>query len=250
MAKTTTGVALITGASRGLGAATALCLARDGYAVCVNYNRNAKQAQSIVESITNDGGKAIAIQADVSDAKQIEKLFASVDNKLGTLSALINNAAFAGTRSKVSDLTVETIKQTIDTNITGLILCAQEAVKRMAKSYGGKGGSIINVSSQAGQFGGNQITPYAASKAAVNLFTVGLSKEVGPEGIRVNAVSPGVIDTGQSDMLDPKLKNALRDSIPLKKIGSPDDVARVIQWLLSEHSSYLTGVIIPVAGGR
>jgi NAD(P)-dependent dehydrogenase (short-subunit alcohol dehydrogenase family) len=138
----------------------------------------------------------------------------------------------------------------IDTNITGLILCAKEAVKRMAKSRGGNGGSIVNVSSQAGHFGGNQISPYAASKAAVNTFTVGLSREVGLEGIRVNAVSPGVIDTGQADMLDPKVKNALKDSIPLGKIGDPDDVAKVVHWLLSQGASYLTGVVVPVAGGR
>ncbi|HIC44631.1 MAG TPA: SDR family NAD(P)-dependent oxidoreductase, partial [Sulfurimonas sp.] len=151
----TTGVALVTGAGRGLGAATALWLARNGYAVCVNYNRNANQAQRIVESIKSDGGKAVAIQADISDAKQIEKLFISVDNELGPLTALINNAGFTGTRCKVLDLDVETIQRTIGTNITGLILCAREAIKRMAKSCGGKGGSIINVSSQAGQFGGN-----------------------------------------------------------------------------------------------
>ena len=173
-----------------------------------------------------------------------------MDNELGPLTALINNAGFTGTRCKVLDLSVETIQETIDTNITGLILCAKAAIKRMAKSCGGKGGSIINVSSQAGQFGGNQIAPYAASKAAVNIFTVGLAREVGPEGIRVNAVSPGVIDTGQADMLDPKVKNALRDSIPLRKIGDPDDVAMVIHWLISQQSSYVTGVIIPVAGGR
>jgi NAD(P)-dependent dehydrogenase (short-subunit alcohol dehydrogenase family) len=243
-------VALVTGASRGLGAATALWLAKHGYAVCVNYNRNADQAQAVVDTIKGDGGKAIAVQADISDAKQIEKLFNSVDNELGPLTALINNAGFTGARCKVLDLDVETIQQTIDINITGLILCAREAIKRMAESCGGKGGSIINVSSQAGQFGGNQIAPYAASKAAVNIFTVGLSREVGPEGIRVNAVSPGVIDTGQADMLDPKVKNALKNSIPLGKVGDPDDVAMVIHWLLSKQSSYVNGVVIPVAGGR
>ena len=243
-------VALVTGASRGLGAATALFLARKGYAVCVNYNHNADLAQAIVETIKSEGGRATAIQADVGDINQIEKLFTSVDNELGPLTALINNAGLTGKRQKVMDLDVESIQQTINVNVTGLILCAREAVKRMAKSYGGKGGSIINVSSQAGQFGGNQIAPYAASKAAVNIFTVGLAREVGPEGIRVNAISPGVIDTGQADMLDPKVKDALKNSIPLQKIGDPDDVAMVVHWLLSEQSSYLTGVIIPVAGGR
>ena len=243
-------VALITGASRGLGAATASILAQNGYAVCVNYNSNEDQAKTVVESINNKGGKAIAVQADVSDPEQIKILFKSVDKKLGPLTALINNAAFTGTRCKILDLDVKTIQQIIDTNITGLVLCSQEAVKRMAKSCGGKGGSIINISSQAGQFGGNQISPYAASKAAVNTFTLGLSKEVGPEGIRVNAVSPGVIDTGHANMLDPKVKDALRDSIPLREIGTPDDVAMTVRWLLSEDSSYLTGVVIPVAGGR
>jgi NAD(P)-dependent dehydrogenase (short-subunit alcohol dehydrogenase family) len=246
----TSGVALVTGASRGLGAATALLLARNGYAICVNYNHNAEQAETIAKSIRDEGGKAIATQADISDVKQIEKLFISVDNELGPLTALVNNAGFTGTRCRVLDLKVETIQQTIDTNITGLILCAREAIKRMAKSCGGKGGSIINVSSQAGQFGGNQITPYAASKAAVNIFTVGLAREVGNEGIRVNAVSPGVIDTGQADMLDPKVKKALKDSIPLGKVGDPDDVAMVIHWLLSKQSSYVNGVIVPIAGGR
>ena len=246
----TTKVALVTGASRGLGAATALLLAKNGFAVCVNYNKNADQAEAIVASIKAEGGKAIAVQADISNAKQIEKLFSSVDNELGSLTALINNAAFTGTRCKTLDLDVETIQRTIDINLTGLIFCAREAIQRMAKSRGGNGGSIINVSSQAGQFGGNQIAPYAASKAAVNLFTIGLSREVGPEGIRVNAVSPGVIDTGQADMLDPKVKSALKESIPLRKIGDPNDVASVIDWLLSEQSSYLTGVIVPVAGGR
>ena len=248
--KESAGVALVTGASRGLGAATALLLSRNGYAVCINYNRNKEQALTIVETIKGEGGKAIAVQADVGDYKQIEKLFTSVDNELGQLTALINNAGFTGTRCRVSDLSVETIRQTIDTNITGLILCSKEAIKRMSKSSGGQGGSIINLSSQAGQFGGNQITPYAASKAAVNLFTIGLSKEVGSEGIRVNAVSPGVIDTGQADMLDPKVKEVLQKSIPLGKIGDPMDVAVVILWLLSEQSSYITGVVLPVAGGR
>ena len=243
-------IALVTGASRGLGAATALSLSRNGYAVCVNYNHNIEKALAIVETIQGEGGEAVAIQADVSDPNQIEKLFNSVDNKLGQLTSLINNAGFTGARCRVSDLDVETIQQTIDTNITGLILCAKEAIKRMSKSNGGQGGSIINLSSQAGQFGGNQIAPYAASKAAVNIFTVGLAREVGSEGIRVNAVSPGVIDTGQADMLDPELKNALIKSIPLKEIGDPVDVARVILWLLSQQSSYITGVIVPVAGGR
>ena len=246
----TNGVALVTGASRGLGAATALCLARNGYAVCVNYNHNGDKAKAIVETINGEGGKAFAAQADVSDENQIEKLFATVDNELGRITALINNAGMTGKRCKVLDLDVEYIRSMIDTNITGLILCAREAVMRMAKSRGGKGGSIINVSSQAGHFGGNQISPYAASKAAVNTFTVGLSREVGLEGIRVNAVSPGVIDTGQADMLDPKVKSALKDSIPLGKIGHPDDVAKVVHWLLSQEASYLTGVVVPVAGGR
>jgi NAD(P)-dependent dehydrogenase (short-subunit alcohol dehydrogenase family) len=246
----TTEVALVTGASRGLGAATALWLAKNGYAVCLNYNHSADKAHNIVDTIRNQGGKAIAIQADVSDAKQIEKLFASVDNELGPLTALINNAGMTGKRCTVLDLDVEYIRNMIDINLTGLILCAREAVKRMAKSRGGKGGTIINVSSQAGQFGGNRISPYAASKAAVNTFTVGLSREVGLEGIRVNAVSPGIIDTGQADMLDPKVKNDLKKSIPLGKIGHPDDVAMVIHWLLSQQASYLTGVIVPVAGGR
>ena len=246
----TTGVVLVTGASRGLGAATALVLAKRGYAVCVNYNHNHEQAQAVVNTIKGAGGRAIAIQADVSDANQVEKLFASVDSELGPLTALINNAGFTGTRCKVLDLDVETIRRTIDINITGVILCAREAIKRMSKSSGGKGGSIINVSSQAGQFGGNQIAPYAASKAAVNIFTVGLAREVGIEGIRVNAVSPGIIDTGQADMLDPEVKNALKKSIPLGKIGDPVDVAKVILWLLSQESSYVTGVIVPVAGGR
>ena len=243
-------VALVTGASRGLGATATLLLARNGYAVCVNYNQNADQAQTIVDTIKGEGGKAIAVQADISDTSQIKKLFSVVDNELGTLTALINNAGFTGTRCKVLDLNVETIRRTIDINITGLILCAREAIKRMSKSRGGKGGSIINLSSQAGQFGGNQIAPYAASKAAVNIFTVGLAREVGNEGIRVNAVSPGVIDTGQADMLDPEVKNALIKSIPLGGIGEPVDVAKVILWLLSEQSSYVTGVIVPVAGGR
>lgn len=245
-----TGAVIVTGASRGLGAATALLLARHGYAVCVNYNHNNEQAEAVVKSIKEEGGKAIAIQADVSNPNQIKKLFADVDSKLGPLTALINNAGFTGTRCKVLDLDIETIQKTIDINITGLILCAREAIKRMAKSCGGNGGSIVNVSSQAGQFGGNQISPYAASKAAVNIFTVGLAREVGPEGIRVNAVSPGVINTGQVDLLDQNAKNALKESIPLGKIGEPDDVSKIIHWLLSQQSSYVTGVIIPVAGGR
>ena len=243
-------VALVTGASRGLGAATALLLSRNGYAVCVNYNQNSDLANNIVEAIKKEGGRAIAVQADVSDPSQIEQLFISVDKELGPLTALVNNAGMTGKRCKVLDLDLQYIKNMIDTNITGLILCAQEAVKRMAKSRGGKGGSIVNVSSQAGQFGGNQISPYAASKAAVNAFTAGLSKEVGPEGIRVNAVSPGVIDTGQADMLDPKVKKSLRENIPLQRIGDPDDVANVILWLLSGKASYITGVVLPVAGGR
>ena len=241
---------IVTGASRGIGAATAVLAAQRGYAVCVNYERNREQAESVVSEINSQQGKAIAVQADIGKPQEVERLFETVDKKLGSLSALVNNAGIAGPRGELRQMDVDVLQRVFDVNVLGYFFCARQAIRRFAFSQGGRGGGIVNISSQAAQFGGNRITPYAASKAAINTFTIGLAREVAEENIRVNAVSPGIIETDQQKALDPSRRKELIESIPMKRAGDPDEVAATILWLLSDKASYVTGAIIPVAGGR
>ncbi|MBF0124976.1 MAG: SDR family oxidoreductase [Magnetococcales bacterium] len=246
------GVMVVTGASRGIGAAVARLAASRGFAVCVNYRSRADLAQGVCDAIIAAGGRACAIQADVSVDAEVVRLFQQVDQwQAGPLLALVNNAGLThGTRGLFMDMDAEQVAKIVAVNLMGTLSCSREAMRRMALSRGGKGGSIVHVSSQAGVFGGQKIAVYAASKAAINTFTVGLAREAAPEGIRVNSVSPGIIASGEHIGQTAEQQAQLASSIPLQRIGSPDDVAQAVMWLISESASYITGTILPVAGGR
>ena len=243
-------VLIITGGSRGIGASISIKAAQMGYSVCVNYEKSYKKANQVVEEINSNGGEAIAVQADISSAKEVEHLFTTVETKLGTLSGLVNNAGISGPRTKLIDLEASEMKRVFKVNLFGSFYCAKEAVQRMSLSNGGKGGAIVNISSQAAEFGGNGLSPYAASKAAINNFTIALSREVAIEGIRVNAVSPGIIETDQHDFSDELLFKNIKKEIPLGRLGKPQEVASAVVWLLSDKAAYVTGAVLPVAGGR
>jgi NAD(P)-dependent dehydrogenase (short-subunit alcohol dehydrogenase family) len=245
-------VILITGGSRGIGAATALLAAEQGYDVCVNYLKNKKSAESVVDEIKTKGVNAIAVKADVSSEKEVAFLFQEIDKQLGTLSALVNNAGILEKQIRVDEMNAERLNRIFTANITSYFLCAKEAVKRMSTKYGGIGGAIVNVSSMASRLGSpNEYVDYAASKGAVDTLTIGLSKEVANEGIRVNAVRPGIIYTGiHSDGGEPNRVDRVKDSVPMKRGGQPIEVARGIMWLLSDEASYVTGTFVDLAGGR
>ena len=243
-------VLIVTGGSRGIGAATSLRAAQIGYSVCINYEKSSKNANQVVREINFKGGKAIAVQADISSAKEVERLFKTTEIELGALSALVNNAGISGPRSKLIDLNISEIKHIFEVNLLGYFYCAKEAIKRMSRSSGGQGGAIVNISSQAAKYGGNGLTPYAASKAAINNFTLSLSREVALEGIRVNAVSPGIIETDQHDFSNESVLNNKKKEIPVGRLGTPQEVANAILWLLSDKAAYVTGALLPVTGGR
>ena len=245
-------VLIITGASRGIGAATARIAGRSGYVVCVNYLKNKAAAKQIVEEINEDGGGPIAVGADISREDEVVKLFRTVDDKLGKISALVNNAGILETQMRIEDMNAARLNRVFLTNITGSFLCAREAVKRMSTKNGGKGGAIVNVSSAAARLGSaGEYVDYAASKGAVDTFTRGLAQEVAGEGIRVNAVRPGVIDTDiHASGGEPGRVERVKASIPMKRGGSAEEVAKAIMWLLSSESSYTTGSLLEVSGGR
>lgn len=245
-------VALITGSGRGIGAATARLAARRGWDVCVNYAGRAERAEAVVADVRKSGGRAIAVQADVSREADVRRLFEACDRELGPLEALVNNAGIVQKAGKLMDYDADDVRRVLDVNVTGSFLCAQEAARRMSTARGGRGGAIVNVSSVAAVIGGaNQWLPYAAAKGAVNTFTLGLARELAPEGIRVNAVLPGLIDTeihaeaGLGDRL-PKLAPL----VPMGRIGTPEECAEAILWLMSGEAAYLIGAILPVSGGR
>lgn len=243
---------LITGASRGIGAATALLAAKQGYQVCVNYLKNKEAALTIVDTIRQNGGKAIAYQADVSIATEVSALFEEVDKNFGRLSALVNNSGILETQARVDEMSVERLQRIFTTNILSCFLCAKEAVRRMSTRYGGSGGAIVNVSSIAARTGApNEYVDYAASKGAIDAFTMGLSKEVAAEGIRVNAVRPGFIYTDiHASGGEPGRVDRIKTSIPMQRGGYPEEVAQAILWLLSDESSFSTGTFIDITGGR
>ena len=245
-------VLIITGASRGIGAATARIAGRSGYAVCVNYLKNKAAAMQIVEEIKADGGRALALGADISQEEEVVKLFRTVDDKLGKISALVNNAGILETQMRIEDMDAARLNRVFLTNITGSFLCAREAVKRMSTKNGGKGGAIVNVSSAAARLGSaGEYVDYAASKGAIDTFTRGLAQEVAEEGIRVNAVRPGVIDTDiHASGGEPGRVERVKASVPMKRGGSAEEVAKAIMWLLSSESSYTTGSLLEVSGGR
>ncbi len=245
-------IILITGASRGIGAATAQLAAERGFAVVVNYHKNKEAADKVVSSIITKGGSAIAIQADISKEEDIVRLFAETDRLLGRLSVLVNNAGILERQMRLEDMDTSRLSRIFTTNITGQIICAREAIKRMSLKYGGQGGAIINVSSIAARTGApNEYLDYAASKGAIDTFTTGLAKEVAEEGIRVNGVRPAFIYTDiHADGGEPGRVDRVKEGIPMKRGGTAKEVAEAILWLASEKSSYSTGTFIDVTGGR
>jgi NAD(P)-dependent dehydrogenase (short-subunit alcohol dehydrogenase family) len=243
---------LITGGGRGIGAATALLAAQRGYAVAVNYASNSLAADEVVRTIRAGGGTAIAVQADVGDEAQVLAMFEKVDAKLGHLTALVNNAGVVDVQARVDEMSVARLERMFRINVIGSFICAREAVRRMSTRYGGAGGAIVNISSGAARLGSpGQYVDYAASKAAIDTLTIGLAKEVGDEGIRVNAVRPGLIDTeihASGGMPDRAFE--LAPTVPMKRTGSPEEIAGAILWLLSAEASYTTMALLDVTGGR
>jgi NAD(P)-dependent dehydrogenase (short-subunit alcohol dehydrogenase family) len=242
------GVALVTGGSRGIGAATCRLLARDGWDVAVNYHTNADAAAAVVRDVEVAGRKAIAIQADTGVEADVLAMFETVDREFGTLDALVNNAGINGTKGRVEALEVPAIERMLATNVTGYILCAREAVRRMSTRHGGKGGAIVQVSSGSAYIGnpGTNVM-YAITKGAVNSLHAGLSQEVAGEGIRVNAVAPGMTKT---KMVSDEAARANMNAVPMGRLGTPEEIAEAIVWLLSDKASFVAGANIRVAGGR
>jgi NAD(P)-dependent dehydrogenase (short-subunit alcohol dehydrogenase family) len=252
MASPTSQVLIVTGASRGIGAATAQLAAARGFRVCVNYRRQQEAAEQVVTAIRQKGGTAVAIQADVSDEAAVVRLFDSATQKLGRITALVNNAGTVERQSRLENFDLARLQRIFAVNVFGSFLCAREAIRRMSAKHGGQGGAIVNVSSGAARFGSpNEYIDYAATKGAIDTFTLGLAKEVAEEKIRVNAVRPGFIHTdihaagGEPDRIE-----RVKIQVPMQRGGRPEEVANAILWLLSEEASYVTGSILDVTGGR
>ena len=245
-------VVLITGGSRGIGAATAVLLAQHGYRVAVNYRERESHAKRVVNKINSDGGAAIAIQADVSNESEVAEMFNQLDDRLGTISALVNNAGVLAPLARVQDIDAHRIRKLFDVNVVGSFVCAREAILRMSTENGGTGGTIINLTSGAARLGAaNDYVDYAASKAAIDTFTIGLAKEVANQGIRVNAVRAGFIKTDMHDSVGGSKRFAqVKNTIPMERVGMPEEIAESIYWLLSDKSSYCTGTILDATGGR
>lgn len=242
---------IITGASRGIGAATALMAADDGYAVCINYRSNHDAAENVVQQISDNGGRAIAVAANVDNESEVAAMFDKAVRELGPIGALVNNAGVLEAQSSFSGISVNRLRRILETNVVGAFICAQEAVRRMSRSKGGEGGGIVNVSSVAARTGApHEYIDYAASKGALDSMTAGLAREVAPEGIRVNLVRPGFIYTDMhADGGEPGRVDRLVSDIPLNRGGEPDDVARAILWLLSDKAAYAVGTSLDVTGG-
>lgn len=244
-------VAIVTGGSRGIGRAAALKLGAAGFTIVVNYASNEAAATAVVNAITTAGGKAVAIKGDVAKEADVLAIFATAD-RLGPLKVLVNNAGIMDRQSRLDEMSTERLRRLFDINIFGSALCAREAVKRMSTKHGGTGGNIVNLSSAAAVLGAPGLgVEYAASKGAIDVLTIGLAREVAAEGIRVNALRPGIIDTDIHDGSGiPNRVQMMREHIPMKREGTADEVADAIMWLCSDHASYVTGALVPVAGGR
>ena len=245
-------VMIVTGGARGIGAATAKLAASRGYAVCVNYQHGRDAAENVVRDIVSKGGEAAAMQADVSSEASVVALFHQVDSMLGNVSALVNNAATLERQMRLDSMEASRLERIFAVNVVGSMVCAREAVRRMSTRHGGRGGGIVNVSSGAAKYGSpGEYVDYAASKGAIDTFTIGLAKEVAEEGIRVNAVRPGHIYTElHAKGGEPQRVDRVKTSVPMQRGGQPEEVANAILWLLSEEASYITGTILDVAGGR
>ncbi|MEH6652392.1 MAG: SDR family oxidoreductase [Motiliproteus sp.] len=245
-------IILVTGGSRGIGAAVARQAAAQGYTVALSYLHNTAQAELVVNDIIDRGGNAIALQADVADEQQVIKLFEQVDKRLGRLCALVNNAGILEQQMRVEKMDAARLNRILTTNVTGSFICCREAINRMSTAKGGHGGAIVNLSSRAAKLGSaNEYVDYAASKAAVDTLTQGLANEVAAEGIRVNAVAPGAIHTDiHASGGEPGRVDRIKSGIPMQRGGYPDEVANAVLWLLSDQASYTTGSIVDVSGGR
>jgi len=245
------GVLVVTGGSRGIGAATAVLAAERGYAVVVNYVSNEAAAEQVVAAITAKGGSAVAVGGDVARQDDVTAIFAAADG-LGPLAGLVNNAGVVDVAQRVDEMTVERLTRMFAINITGSFLCAKAAIRQMSSRHGGKGGGIVNVSSAGAKLGSpGQYVDYASAKGAIETFTVGLALEVAGEGIRVNGVRPGIIDTDiHASGGEPDRAKRLASAIPLGRAGTADEIARSILWLLSDDASYITGSIVAITGGR
>lgn len=244
-------VVIVTGGGRGIGAATAIKFAQEGYAVCINYKANSAAAEKTLQTVKEFDVPCMIVKADVSDEQQVVDLFKTVEKELGTVTTLINNVGILREQSSLENLTAERINLILSTNVTSYFLCCREAVKRMAFKYGGKGGVIVNVSSGASKSGSpNEYVDYAASKGAIDTLTIGLAREVAAEGIRVNCVRPGIIYTDiHADGGEPKRVDRIKDLLPMKRGGQPQEVADAIYWLASEQASFSTGAFLDVSGG-
>jgi NAD(P)-dependent dehydrogenase (short-subunit alcohol dehydrogenase family) len=246
------GTLIVTGASRGIGASIARLAGARGYAVAVNFSTGRAEAKKVVGDIESGGGRAVAIQGDVSREEDIVRMFEMAERELGPIKALVNNAGITGGFARVEDVSAEAIQHVFAVNVAGTMLCAREAVRRMSTRRGGTGGAIANISSRAAHTGAaGEWVHYAASKGAIDSFTIGLAREVATEGIRVNAVAPGLVETGlHAANGEPGRLQRLMPSIPMQRAGLPDEVAEGVLWLLSPAASYVTGAILEIGGGR
>ncbi len=241
-------VLLVTGGGRGIGAATSRAAARRGWDVAVNYQTNRPRAEAVVDDIENAGGKAIAYQADIADERAVLAMFAAIDRDFGCLTGLVNSAGILGPRGRIDQVDQVGLANLFAINVTGTLICCREAIRRMSRSHGGAGGTIVNLSSAASRLGGaGEAVPYAASKGAIDSLTFGLAQEVAGEGIRVNAVSPGMIDT---EIQPPGRVERLGPSLPMKRTGKAEEVASAILYLLSDEAAYVSGTVLDVSGGR